>query len=246
VFSGPGAHQLRVVVTDASGAAASATVDVAVNATASTISVSPATADVEPGGAVTFSARLLDQFGAAMTAAPAMRWSTTGGGTISSTGRYVAGPRMGGPHVVQAVAMGRSGAGAVRIVEAGSLDRTPPALAIGSPTAGQRLQGRVAVEVQVSDAVHVELLVNDTAIDVRTEAPWALGFDASALPAGPARLEVAAFDAAGNRATATVDVLLDDAPSTMAAGCQAGLGATWGWALPVVVGAARRRRFCCR
>ncbi|MDX2012390.1 MAG: choice-of-anchor V domain-containing protein [Myxococcaceae bacterium] len=246
-FSAAGAHQLRVVITDASGQAASAVVDVPVNATATTIAVTPATADVEPGGSVVFSARFADQFGRAMDLPTPMAWSTTGGGTVSSGGRFVAGPRLGGPHVVQAVALGRSGAATVRIVEPGSIDRTPPALSIVSPTPGQLVAGEVAVEVQAVDATRVELLVNGALVDTRLEPPWRLRFDASGQPPGPTQLEVHAFDAAGNRAVATVEARIDVAEASAAGpGCSAGAGALDAWVLTLVAFAAGRRRFYCR
>jgi len=242
-FTQAGTHVLRVLVTDAQSQSAASTVSVVVQATFSTIAVTPVAGEVEPGKALQFAARSVDQFGGSMMTTPAFSWAVTGGGVVSSTGRFVAGTRLGGPHVVQAVAMGRSGAGSVRVVDQVTVaDTTAPVVTILSPKAGERRAGRFNVEVDASDAVgvaRVEALVDDVSVATATAAPWKLELNAAALPRGAVTLKVLAFDAAGNRGESpAVAVTLDDAaaaasPPPEGGGCVAApgglfaLGALW-------------------
>lgn len=243
-FSRAGEHVLRVLVTDAQGQSAASTVRVVVQASLTTIAVTPQTGEVKPGDVLQFSARPQDQFGGTLMTPSTFTWSVTGGGAIASTGRFVAGTRLGGPHVVQAVAAGRSGAGQVRVVEQVTVaDVTPPSVTLVSPRAGEKRAGRFLVDVKVDDDVgvaRVEVLINDVSAASASAAPWRLEVDAATLQKGPAVVKVLAFDGAGNRGeSAPIDLVLEDPTTAGTAGCAAAPG---GLSLSLLWSLLRRRR----
>ncbi|MBL8917329.1 MAG: PKD domain-containing protein [Myxococcaceae bacterium] len=241
-FSRAGDHVLRVIATDAQGQAAASTVRVPVLAGMASISVTPQQGQVEPGRTLQFTARALDQFGGSMTTPATFTWSVTGGGTINSAGLYTA-RSLGGPHVVQAISMGRSGAGSVRVVEKVMLvDQSPPVVSMSAPAAGERLAGKVTIGVEATDDVgvtKVEVLVNGASAGSATAPPWRVAIDTAAYPSGPATLTVVAFDAAGNRGERALEVVLDNPMTPPAQGCSAVSGSPL---LAFLLFALRRRR----
>lgn len=70
--------------------------------TLASIVVSPQSAAMEPGSDQQFSAIAYDQYGNPMAAQPTFTWTTSGGGTIGSTGIYSAGSTPGGPFTITA------------------------------------------------------------------------------------------------------------------------------------------------
>jgi hypothetical protein len=74
----------------------------------------------------------MDQFGAAMSTAPSFAWTTSGGGSIGSTGLFTAGSTAGGPYTVTATSGGVSGTGSVTVV---SLPSTVYQINTGSSSA---------------------------------------------------------------------------------------------------------------
>ncbi|MGA2583457.1 MAG: Ig-like domain-containing protein [Tepidisphaeraceae bacterium] len=69
----------------------SATINVTVDQTLTSISISPATASINLNGSEQLTANGFDQFGKSMPISPAVQWSvTSGGGTIGSGGNYTA------------------------------------------------------------------------------------------------------------------------------------------------------------
>lgn len=242
-FSRAGDHVLRVLATDAQGQSAASTVRVAVQPAMASIAVTPAQGQVEPGRTLQFAARAVDQFGGSMAMPATFTWSVTGGGTINAAGLYSA-RSLGGPHVVQAIAMGRSGAGSVRVVEkVTTVDQTPPVVAVSSPEAGARLAGKVTVGVDATDDVGVtkiEVLVNGVSAGSATASPWRVALDTAAFPSGPATLTVVAFDEAGNRGERALDVVLDNPTTPPAQGCAAVTAGPVAFALLALL--LRRRR----
>ena len=90
-FEEPGDYQVNVTVTDAGGLSATSTVYVRVEATPSSVRVSPPSASLGVGGSQQFGAVLLDQFGGEMDSAAAFFvWTATGGGTVTSSGLFTA------------------------------------------------------------------------------------------------------------------------------------------------------------
>ena len=104
-FAGAGSYTFLVTVTDPSGLTVTSQVSVAVTQKLTSVSVTPGSVTVAPGGTQQFSASGLDQFGNAMATQPAFTWSlsSTSAGSISSTGLFTAGSSATGSVVVKAV-----------------------------------------------------------------------------------------------------------------------------------------------
>jgi hypothetical protein len=82
-------------------------------ASGTTVTVTPPTATVPPGGSVQFSASATAN-GQSVAAQPTT-WSVTGGGSIDSNGLYTAGSTAGGPFTVTATSGTASGTAAVTV-----------------------------------------------------------------------------------------------------------------------------------
>src|SRR5262249_9180936 len=114
-FSKAGAYAFQVRITDPRGFSTTSTLAVTVQQTLKTLRVSPDITTIPAGGTQQFNATADDQFNNAMVSQPAFTWSvTSGGGTISSTGLFVA-PGAAGTSVVTASSAGVSGSAAVTI-----------------------------------------------------------------------------------------------------------------------------------
>ena len=114
-FEGLGDYFLTVTVRDAQGLAAASTVAVRVLATADSVEVTPAVASVVVGGAQSFAATVLDQFGNPLASQPASySWTASGGGMIDATGLFAANAT-GGPFTITAVSGDLSGSAGVTV-----------------------------------------------------------------------------------------------------------------------------------
>ncbi|HUB26492.1 MAG TPA: hypothetical protein VL992_13780 [Tepidisphaeraceae bacterium] len=103
-FYTEGTYSFLVTVTDAGGLSTTSSVTVAVQQSATTFTVSPASATVAEGAEQEFTAIAYDQFGVVMPSQPSITWSVSeggAGGTISTTGAYTA-PSVLGTDTVQA------------------------------------------------------------------------------------------------------------------------------------------------
>ncbi|MBX7097437.1 MAG: PKD domain-containing protein [Myxococcaceae bacterium] len=134
-FTKAGSYTLEVTLRDAAGLSVKSAVSVTVAQTLSALTVAPATASVPGGGTQAFGASGVDQFGQPMAALPALTWSTSGGGTITSAGVFTAGASPGGPFTVTASAAGKSGT-AQLTVAGGAPTFTTAAAATPSPVTG--------------------------------------------------------------------------------------------------------------
>jgi hypothetical protein len=105
IFSKVGAYNFLVTITDPAGNSVTSDVGVTVNQVATTLTVSPNSGAVVPGGTLQFSDTASDQFGNPYTATP-VSWTVNGGGTIGNTGDFTAGSATGGPFTVTASAGG--------------------------------------------------------------------------------------------------------------------------------------------
>jgi fibronectin type 3 domain-containing protein len=94
---------------------ASATITIAAGSLAS-IAVSPASADVQAGSTVQFSAVGADAYGNVLAPQPTWTWNTSGGGTIDSAGLFTSGSVAGGPYGVTASSGSVSGTANVLVV----------------------------------------------------------------------------------------------------------------------------------
>jgi hypothetical protein len=101
-FTKAGSYALLATITDAQSQTVTSSLTVAVNATMTSIVVTPSTAVVATNGTRAFSASAKDQFGNGLSTQPTFAWSTSGGGTITTTGVFTAGSATGGPFTVTA------------------------------------------------------------------------------------------------------------------------------------------------
>ncbi len=101
-FEAAGDYVIVAQARDAAGLAVSSTLHVRVTPVADALTVSPVVASVTVGGAQTFSAVVLDQFGEPLATQPSsFAWSANGGGAISPAGVFTA-AAAGGPYVITA------------------------------------------------------------------------------------------------------------------------------------------------
>src|SRR5206468_10845145 len=96
-FTQAGTYTVRVSVTDQDGLTVTSQVVVPVQQHASSVTVSPASATVDPNATQAFAATLKDQFGDPMGSQPATTGTASGGGTIGASGLFTAGSTGGGP-----------------------------------------------------------------------------------------------------------------------------------------------------
>ncbi|HYM40939.1 MAG TPA: Ig-like domain-containing protein, partial [Thermoplasmata archaeon] len=93
------------------------------------------------------------------------------------------------------------------------VDRTPPELNLKSPAAGGTVAGLVVVSAAAFDALGVslvELRVDGVRVDAREHEPFDFPFETADLPNGDHAFEVRAFDAAGNAASRSVTVRVNN------------------------------------
>ncbi len=87
-FTKAGDYSFQVTITDFGGSSITSSVNVTVNQTVTTVSASPASANITAGATQQFTAAAYDQFGAAITG-QSFTWAVvTGAGVINSTGLY--------------------------------------------------------------------------------------------------------------------------------------------------------------
>jgi fibronectin-binding autotransporter adhesin len=144
VFSEPGAYTIVVEVQDPGALSASASLELTVRQTATSLRVSADSSSLVVGDTLAFSAELLDQFGAQFEAISPM-WSVSGGGGISADGVFSA-SQAGGPYWVTAVSAGVSSSfevmvgKALGIVSLGDLvqsyDGSPKSVSVSSTPSG--------------------------------------------------------------------------------------------------------------
>ncbi len=113
-FTRAGQYTFQATITDSGGLSVTSSVQVTVAQSLSSIVVSPATASVATGATQQFTAQADDQFGNALTTQPAVTWTVSGGGSISSSGLYTA-PAAAGSARVQAATGALSGSAAVTV-----------------------------------------------------------------------------------------------------------------------------------
>lgn len=95
-----------------------------------------------------------------------------------------------------------------------TVDTEAPVASITDPLEGATVSGLVPVDIEATDNVGVtraELWVNNTAVAVDSSTPFAFSWDSSGAPNGTTSLVAHVFDAVGNAATHSVDVIVDNA-----------------------------------
>jgi hypothetical protein len=118
-FTKAGNYTLTATIKDASGATATSSANVVVSQAATSIDVTPSSAQVQTGGSQQYLASVKDQFGTAVSPQPSVAWSVSGGGSISSLGVFSAGSSEGGPFTVTAAAASRTASASVTVVRSG-------------------------------------------------------------------------------------------------------------------------------
>lgn len=91
-FTQAGEYPITATITDAEGKSVTSTTRVLVNATLTTLTISPATTSLANGSSVDFSVVGKDQFNHVIAGEPTVTWSVLngGGGTINGSGLYTA------------------------------------------------------------------------------------------------------------------------------------------------------------
>jgi hypothetical protein len=140
-FNRAGAYTFRVTIKDAGGLTATSSVNVTVNQTLTSITVTPSTVTLAYGAKQQFSAQALDQFVQPLAVQPSFTWSKVSGrGSISSTGLYTA-PSRSGTAVIQAAAGGKSGRATITIVSHLSMSLHSPARKLLRAQEGHKRRG---------------------------------------------------------------------------------------------------------
>jgi uncharacterized lipoprotein NlpE involved in copper resistance len=130
-FHANGTYVLYVQLEDPSGYEIdSGFVDITVDPTLTSITLSPTSANLNENGTQQFTATALDQFGNALATQPTFTWSNTGAGSVNSTGLYTA-PAAAGSATVTATSGSVSGNASVAVTNAAPTVATP---ASASPT----------------------------------------------------------------------------------------------------------------
>ncbi len=113
-FDKYGSYTFTVTISDGTNSTTSA-VNVTVNQTFTTITVSPSSATLNENATQQFSATANDQFGAAMASQPSFTWSKTAGiGSIDSSGLYTS-PGASGTATIQATSGGITNTASITI-----------------------------------------------------------------------------------------------------------------------------------
>jgi hypothetical protein len=114
-FTQAGAYTFSVLVKDVQGLTTTSSVNVTVNQTLTSITVTPATSTVNTNATAQFGATGFDQFNTAMVIQPAITWSVvSGAGSISTSGLYTASGTAGSA-TVQAASGSVAGTAAVTV-----------------------------------------------------------------------------------------------------------------------------------
>ncbi len=97
---------------------------------ATSLTVSPTSTTIQPGGTRAFAATVMNQLGTPMLSQPQVTWSVTGGGSVDPAGIFTAGPAAGGPFTLTASASGFSANATIMV------GNTSPTVDITSPGTG--------------------------------------------------------------------------------------------------------------
>ncbi|MFZ5469075.1 MAG: Ig-like domain-containing protein [Myxococcota bacterium] len=215
-FSGAGSYTFECVIQDPGGLSVRTSTTVLVQQAASALTVTPAMANVITGLTQQFTAQLRDQFGRAMFAG-SPTWLVSGGGTISTTGLFTAGPTPGGPHTVNASVAGRNASALVQVSGLGAPTITSAASANPSPVVGitTALSVRATDDAGEAGLVYrwtsplgpapVTFSVNDANAAKDTTATF--------TTAGDYQFLVTVADGAGNTVTSMVAVEVQATPT---------------------------------
>lgn len=205
-----GAYTFQVSIKNGANLTVTSSTTVTVAPALTTIAVTPVTASVPINGMQAFTASATDQFMAALASQPTFTWTTTGGGTISAAGVFVAGTMTGGPFNVRAASGGKQGTATVMVTTMDAPRVMTPASA--SPAMVTGTTSALSV-LGADDTGEAGLVYTWSA----KSPPAAVTFSASGTnaakdvtvtfaKAGTYELEVEIKDASGKTAMSGVDV----------------------------------------
>jgi aryl-phospho-beta-D-glucosidase BglC (GH1 family) len=152
-FAKAGQYTFQATITDAGGLSATSTVQVSVTQTLTSVTVSPATANVQIGATQQFVAQANDQFGNALNNQPIFTWSATGGGSVNTSGLYSA-PATPGSATVKAVTGTFSGSAAVTITAQGTNSLNATATFTDVSDWGSGFTGNITIANQGSTSIN--------------------------------------------------------------------------------------------
>jgi plastocyanin len=131
-----GAYTFQATIRDAGNLTATSSVTVTVNQTLTSVAVAPASVTLPLNGTQPLSATARDQFGVAMAAA--FTWSSSGVGSVNTTGLYAAGAAPGSSTVMASTG-GKSATASVNVVNTAPVVQTAasatPSTVTGTTTA---------------------------------------------------------------------------------------------------------------
>jgi hypothetical protein len=108
-FTKAGSYSFQVTIKDQGNLTVTSSVNVTVNQTLTSITVSPVNASVAMGATQQFTVTAKDQFAVNLIVPPTFSWSVSGGGSINANGLFTAGNAVGGPFTATATSGGVSG-----------------------------------------------------------------------------------------------------------------------------------------
>ena len=220
-----GPHTLSAVATDAAGNSATTSISVTMDTIAPTVSITaPANGTAINGGTITVTANATDGVGVTGVQfkldGSNLGAVVTGAGPIYSVSWNATGVSSG-PHTLSAVATdtaGNVGASSVSV----TIATTAPAISITTPANGAYVNGgTITVTANATDSVGVTGVqfeldgVNLGAAVTGAGPTYSISWNTAAVTNGSHTLSAVATDAAGNTATASIPVTMNNTPPTV-------------------------------
>jgi hypothetical protein len=207
-----GGHTLSARATDTSGntATSAATLSVAADTTAPSVTITAPVSGSTVSGQFTVAGSASDNVRVSQVAVSVDGGSYTAvAGTTSWSTQLSATALTAGTHSVTARATDSSGNQATTSVTVTVADTTPPVIAISAPTSGSTVSGTITVAGSASDnagVAKVELAVDGSYSAAQGTTAWTASLDTTALSNGSHTLTARATDTSGNTATTSVTV----------------------------------------
>jgi hypothetical protein len=232
-FTAPGTYGVTVVITGGGGSTTSQT-SVTVNATATTVALSPLSPTIPSGTSLAFQASVTDQFGAAMSSGTSIHWSATGDGTIDASGNFTAGAQAG-TAVVTASSGSMMATTPVTISQSPNPVVTNGSLSIQwlSPAAGSTVSSVVLLRAAANDPSGVRSVsfsVDGQALDTVGGPDFEMNWDSTTVANGKHVLAAVATNTGGTTVTASLGVTV----GMGGAGAQGGCGGNVGSGPPIL------------
>jgi YVTN family beta-propeller protein len=220
-----GAHTVKAVASDAAGNTATSTRTVTVanpDITAPSVSLTGPANGATVSGTVSLSAAASDNVGVAgvkflVDGAPVGVEDTTSPYGVSWNTTLVS----NGTHTLTAVARDAAGnatTSSARTVTVANPDITAPSVSLAAPNGGAPVSGTVSLNAAASDNVgvaNVKFYVDNTVLVTDSTSPYSASWNTTAVVSGAHTVKAVASDAAGNTATSTVNVTVDNTKPTV-------------------------------